>query len=95
MPFLLGGRACAHLCTASERLVGLGVSVPVTVHDATFALLHKQTVYPLGRCHCPRQGKELKKVVKFTHQLNRSLKVLDSHLCYDHSVAGPHHHLMF
>lgn len=50
--FLLGGRACAHLCAALERLVGLGVSVPVIVHDATFAFLLKQTVCPLGRYHC-------------------------------------------
>lgn len=50
--FLFGGRTCVHVCAASERLVGLGMNVPVTVHGATFAFLLKQTVCPLGRCYC-------------------------------------------
>lgn len=93
--FLLGGRACAHLCAALERLVGLGVSVPVIVHDATFAFLSKLFAPWVDTTASYWQGKELKKVVKLTQQLNRSLKVLDSHLCCIHLVAGSCYHLVF
>lgn len=69
-------RASAQPCAASEMLVGLDVSAYVFSHDATFAFLSlKQMFVPwVDVTLAAGKGKELK-IIKLTHQLNKSIKV--------------------